>query len=310
MYCISFPKIQTFIKENTLLNADQLYQFNTFGFVVMKNVFSQEEMKVIQREFDTKAAEASSYEKFTGLKTQNFNMMGGTTPFYASLLEDPRFLDAAKQMYGEVLAHGADANRYVGNTYWHYDAGSYEGSGVKFAIYLQPVDANTGALRVIPGSHKRPWFDDLDKKPPLRYAWVRLNNDQAEDTKVIESIPSFVCKSTPGDVVAFDMRIYHASVGGSSDRHHCTLVYRNYPKTPQEVAATISEAEGFMTERDNSSTPWNPKKRAPDEWLDNPSNNSARQFWIDEWMKFSNMTDGKNGYKTVAIDGKIKVVEA
>ena len=65
-----------------------------------------------------------------------------------------------------------------------------------------------------------------------------------------------------------------------------------------------------MTERDNSSTPWNPKKRAPDEWLDNPSNNSARQFWIDEWMKFNNMTDGTNGYKTVAIDGKIKVVEA
>ena len=33
---------------------------------------------------------------------------------------------------------------------WHYDAGGYDVYGIKFAIYLDPVRADSGALRVIP----------------------------------------------------------------------------------------------------------------------------------------------------------------
>ena len=105
-------------------------------------------------------------------------------------------------------------------------------------------------------------------------------------------------------------RIYHASVGGSTDRQMCTLVYRNYPGTPQEVAATITHAKNYFTERDNSAQPWNPKRHAPDEWLANKAGNPRRQRWIDSWRKFSEMTEGENGFKTVAIDGKLKVVPA
>ena len=293
-----------------MLTAEQVSQFKTFGFVIMRSVFTSDELETVEEEFDRRAAEASSYETFDGTKRHNLNMMGDGTPFFASLLEDPRFAEAAEQMYGDVLGQAADANRYVTNTSWHYDAGSYEGYGVKFAMYLQPVRANTGALRVIPGSHKRSWFDELDLRPPLRYAWAREDFARAEADDVIGSVPGYVCESDPGDVVAFDLRIYHASVGGSADRQMCTLVYRNYPSTPQEVAATIDQAKGYLTERDNSAEPWNPKRTAPDEWLANPTGNPRRQRWIDGWRKFSEMSEGENGFKTVAIDGKLKVVPA
>ena len=36
--------------------------------------------------------------------------------------------------------------------------------GVKFAYYLEPVDAESGALRLIPGSHKNPLHEDLREK--------------------------------------------------------------------------------------------------------------------------------------------------
>ena len=291
-----------------MLTLQQLDHFNTFGFIIMREVFSGDEIKTIQGEFDLRAASASGYEPFDGTKPHGFNMMGDDTPFFASLMEDPRFVEAAEGMFGDVIGYIAAANRYVTNTSWHYDSGCYEGYGVKFAMYLQPVRADTGALRVIPGSHKRPWFDELDERPPLRYAWARQDFARAEVPEVIDSIPGFACESDPGDVIAFDERLWHASLGGSNDRQQCDLVYMNYPETPQEVASTITHAKGFWTERDNSAEPWNPKRSAPDEWIENRGRDPRRERWIQSLREFANMAEGANGFKTVAIEGKMKVV--
>ena len=235
-------------------------------------------------------------------------MMGDDTPFSASLLEDSRFAEAAVQMFGNVLGYIADAKRYVGNTSWHYDGSSYDDLGVHFVMYLQPVRVHTGALRVIPGSHKRPWFDQLDERPPLRYAWARKDFSRAEASELIDSIPSHVCETDPGDMLAFDWRLYHATLGGSDDRHQLSLDYSSYPRTPQEVALMIAQAKAYLIERDNTTDPWNPKRGATDEWLANPDGNPRRQRWIYEWKKFSEMIEGENGFKTRGMDGKLKVV--
>ena len=42
----------------------------------------------------------------------------------------------------------------------------------------------------------------------------------------------------------------------------------------------------------------------------NQDGSLRRQGWIDEWKRFSEMAEGENGFKTVAIDGKLKVVPA
>ena len=243
-----------------MLTPEQVYQFKTFGFVTMRSIFTSDELKTIKEEFDRRAGEASSYEPFDGTKRHSFNMMGNDTPFFASLLEDPRFAEAAEQFFCDVIGNTAAANRYVANTSWHYDSGCYEGYGVKFAMYLQPVRADTGALRVIPGSHKRPWFDELDERPPLRYAWARQDFARAE--------------------------------------------------APEEVAAAITQAKSYWTERDNSAEPWNPRRSAPDEWLANKAGNPMRQLWIDRLSRLSEMKEGENGFKTGTIDGKLKVVTA
>ena len=70
--------------------------------------------------------------------------------FYANLLEDQRFWSITAQLYGEdAFATGTDANRYVGNTGWHPDHHvdpKEDCYGVKYAFYLDPVDAETGDL--------------------------------------------------------------------------------------------------------------------------------------------------------------------
>ena len=54
-------------------------------------------------------------------------------------------------------------------------------------IYLEPTTADTGALRLVPGSHFEPLHTEL------REMGV---GSQTEDL-----LPSYVCDSTPGDVV-------------------------------------------------------------------------------------------------------------
>ena len=62
----------------------------------------------------------------------------------------------------------------------------------------------------------------------------------------VDSIPGYACESDPGDVVAFDLRMYHASYGGSRDRHMCSVVYYVDPNTPQELEPIRLNAIGLV----------------------------------------------------------------
>ena len=188
-------------------------------------------------------------------------MLGPSTPFFASLLEDPRLCNVAEQLYGDdTLGIVTDANRYVGHKRWHPDTGSIHQFGVKFAFYLEPVGPDTGALRVIPGSHKRPFHDELRKALP------ELNLE-------IQAVPAYVCTSEPGDVVAFDLRTWHASYGGSNDRRMCTCVYYNNPKTPEQEAAARKQAESNSKTSANFNRPNDPL--FDPHWLTNAEDRSA-----------------------------------
>eukprot|EP01045_Picozoa_sp_COSAG04_P004267 COSAG04_NODE_183_length_21161_cov_4.562693_11_plen_76_part_00 len=59
--------------------------------------------------------------------------------------------------------------------------------GVKMAIYLEPTTADTGALRLVPGSHFEPLHTEL--------------REMGVGSHTEDLLPSYVCDSTPGDVV-------------------------------------------------------------------------------------------------------------
>jgi len=182
------------------------------------------------------------------------------------MLEDKRFLTIARQLYGDdVLGMNTDGNRYTGNTRWHPDTGSVHQYGVKFAFYLEPVDAETGALRVIPGTHRLQEIDDF-----------RAGVEQHE----LPDVPCEVLTSSPGDVVAFDLRLWHASYGGSEDRKMCTLVYYNNPKNGDEVAALQRQSRRSP---ESSIKKFNTKQQFlySKRWISNPSGSPDRQLWID-----------------------------
>ncbi|MDE0314140.1 MAG: phytanoyl-CoA dioxygenase family protein [Candidatus Poribacteria bacterium] len=253
-----------------MLTEQQIKHFHTLGFLVFPQLFNQDELDTIHKEFEASMAAAYRHMPFDGTRRHWLPMMGPKTPFFANLPEDPRFCAVAEQLYGEdVFCIVSDANRYVGNTGWHPDHNAdptKDCYGVKFAFYLEPVDAESGALRLIPGSHKNPFHEDLREN---------LNQFGLE----ICDVPGYVCESEPGDVVAFDVRCWHASWGGSDDRRMCTVVYYNNPKTPEEDAAARNRASGNAGTTERFNLPDMPLYDP--HWVANPTGSQKRQRWID-----------------------------
>ena len=75
------------------------------------------------------------------------------TPVSLALVEDARFLGAARQLLdARALPLSAEGNLLFGEAGFHTDRGT--GSpGAKFVVYLEPLTATTGALQLMPGSH-------------------------------------------------------------------------------------------------------------------------------------------------------------
>jgi hypothetical protein len=250
------------------LTPEQLNFFNSFGYVIFRNFFTPDEMKIIQREVSAEQAEQYAHTPFDGSRRHWTVMMGEKTPFFANMLEDPRFLVAARQMFGnDVLGIMTDSNRYVGDTPWHPDSRKDDFNGVKFAIYLEPVGAKTGALRVFPTSH-------------LRTHEANQKIDAGIHGRPIDEAPATVLDSQPGDVVAFDLRLWHASCGGKTDRRMCTVIYYANPKTPAGADYLVHLVKSNI---DMSHNMFKPQRKHiyPRHWLDNPSRNPDRQKWID-----------------------------
>ena len=84
-----------------MLTQEQINHFQTFGFLTFRGLFSQDELKTINTEFEAAMTEAFRDDPFDGTRRHWLITMGPDTPFLASLLEDPRFCDAAEQLYGE-----------------------------------------------------------------------------------------------------------------------------------------------------------------------------------------------------------------
>ena len=94
----------------------------------------------------------------------------------------------------------------------------------------------------------------------------------------VADVPAYVCESNPGDVVAFDMRCWHASHGGATGRRMSTCVYYNNPRSEFEEAATRKRAASSRETPAQFGRPGQPY--FPSEWLANPQGNPRRQRWL------------------------------
>jgi hypothetical protein len=163
----------------------------------------------------------------------------------ASLIDDPRILAIAKSLCGDDFNYmGSDGNYYVGDTGWHSDGWHPEIRHIKIAFYLDPLTRDTGALRVIPGSHRlgEGYADQLQRE--IGKSADRWGVSGRE-------VPAIALETQPGDIVVFNHNTKHAAFGGNTRRRMFTInLCERYPEEKLgELRDYISGAARFWIDR-------------------------------------------------------------
>ena len=214
------------------LTEQQKQFFDTFGYLIFPGLL-KDQIETITSEFravfDDKgiAHDATRRTCMVPFIDQREKL--------CALLDNPGILGIAKGLLGDDFNYiGSDGNYYTGDTSWHSDGYHTVGKFMKIALYLDSVTRETGALRIIPGSHKLEHRD-----------WQALKAANAKELWGIEQseVPSVALESNPGDVVAFNHNLMHAAFGGSTQRRMFTINLSARAQTPEE----LEDLKGFIS---------------------------------------------------------------
>lgn len=195
--------------------------FRTFGFAVLRRFF---EPNLLAAEIDRVMADGPSPRVSSGgdIQFEYVPMMTAQTPVSLSLLDRAETV-AADLFGGPVLPTRAKGVRYFGDTPWHTDS-DLPLTSVGVLAYLEPVGADSGALRVLPGSH-HPQFGDA-----VRALVAGLT---------ASALPGHVVATEPGDMILLDEHLFHASFGGGT-RRQWRVDYVKAPVSAEEENRTKS----------------------------------------------------------------------
>lgn len=214
------------------LDETRIAEFDERGFLVIPDVFSEEELGDMARAFDGLLRRAASITETTMVEGAQFVVSGDTvrrvvwcggcepvlseygkdrrlTSMAAQLLESPKLEQLINQAHfkepGDGVAfpwHQDSQHRRYGTELWR-DIGP-RGSFVETATTIDPMTADNGPLRFIPGSHRRGHIDvDPDTKELPRDSY--------------DSADAVTVTAEPGSVIVFGPYTIHSSQPNQSE---------------------------------------------------------------------------------------------
>lgn len=194
----------------------EVAHFDTFGFVVLRGAIDPAPLVA-----EVEASLPRDRMTTELVVAQYAPTMTARTPTSLDLLD--RFAPLAERLSGgPVCPLRAKAVRYHGETAWHRDS-DHDVTSVGFLAYLDPLDAESGALRVLPGSHR-----------PEHAA--RIASFVEGEPLPVDALPGIPLATRPGDVIVLDEHLWHASARGST-RRQWRVDYFVAPRDARERAA-------------------------------------------------------------------------
>jgi hypothetical protein len=147
------------------------------------------------------------------------------SPLLRALPQDPRVLGVVASLLDVPAAYRAsDGHLFHCDTSWHYDAyGSpLEQNTLKLSFYLDPLRADSGAIRVIPGTHDHLSQFSRRLQETLYRAPEGIRELYGVDA---EEVPSWTVETDPGDILVWSFRTFHASFHGPEARRGFFLTF-------------------------------------------------------------------------------------
>ena len=211
------------------LSQEQLNFFDTFGYLLVRQLFSPEETEKIIEGFEWSIQNCGGGKNHDGTSRTMFGGPIDHMPEMCAILDHPSILGLIGGVLGEDFNYGGgDGNYYSGDTGWHPDGSWGQLFAAKTAFYLDPLTRDTGALRLIPGSHRPDHF--------VRQEQIDVNNSLELFGILPTEFPgSIAVETNPGDIVIFNHDLYHASFGGGTRRRMFTMNCTRQAKTAEDL---------------------------------------------------------------------------
>lgn len=240
-----------------MLTKGQLAQFETFGFLVLRQAFSLAEIKTIIDAADEMwAAEVgNSVGSGENSDATSVRYMFELHPRLTTLVEDDRIYGVLEKILGSgFIWAGSEGQRGRVSTTWHNDRpgkNQNKYTRIKVHLYIEPTTKETGALRIIPGSHCSPYHESLE---PLMNRHVEsidtASADKGNRVHLLPfgvegpDIPCYAFESNPGDIIFFHQNIFHSVYGGrGNERRYLAMKFAAKPTTDEHIRFIKAHAE-------------------------------------------------------------------
>jgi ectoine hydroxylase-related dioxygenase (phytanoyl-CoA dioxygenase family) len=221
------------------LTAQQVRYFETFGYLKLPGLFRGDIDEIVAGFEDVFAADGHPrmdyYHSLHGDQRRSIIPQFVTkNPRLAQLLDDARVTGIVTSLLGADFEYAeSDGNLFDCESTWHSDmyGAPLHVHHVKLSFYLDTLRADSGAIRVIPGTN----FFNEDFARNVR---KRINEPEkiASEFGVDDrEIPSVVLETDPGDVVVWDFRTIHASFYGGTRRRLFSINFRERTASPGET---------------------------------------------------------------------------
>ena len=194
--------------------------FDSFGFLFLPGLL-RHDIVWIDEEFEKALTESTHIHD--GKKRTSFSESIVTRERICELIEHPAINGVLSSLLGDEFIYlGTGADIYVGDSQWHPDMQNAIVPHLKIALYLDPLTIETGAIRVVPGSHVQGFIGNINTEE----LWGLSARD----------VPCWSPDNTPGDAVVFNLHTLHNAIGGGNRRRMLNIVACAHGQSPEELA--------------------------------------------------------------------------
>jgi len=230
-----------------MLSNEQIAHFEAFGFLLLPQLLTPEEVDAMKRESNEIFDEVRGSVGFDGQKRDAVEPFFERRPFLTGLLDDDRIYSIPESLLGpDFFLFATEGNLHVGDTQWHgiqltnSPPDKLKLKAIKVAFYIDPLNRDSGSLRIIPGSHRRPFADRL------QVLWQQYEDTSIQPLGVSGAdMPAVALESQPGDIVVFTENVFHGAFGGAPGRHQHALSFGERPKTEAQLDYLRKLYEGW-----------------------------------------------------------------
>ncbi len=203
-----------------VLSSGQKRFFDDFGYLALPGLM-REEVQWIVDEFEGVFDRAGVLHD--GSRRSSLGPFIERSERLCALLDSPKVDGLLTGLLGEDYNYlGSGGEMYVGDGLWHPDCHGDPVVQVKWAMYLDPLTRDTGALRFVPGSHRQGWQGNLDT-----HALWGIG---------MEEVPCVVPDNRPGDVIVFNQMTLHNALGGGNRRRMLNILACSACRSETELA--------------------------------------------------------------------------